>query len=1110
MSTFFNGNIENQSDNINSYFTVDSNGVLQFQAALNVPTSITCDTINANTQNIINTNNENVTGYVHATADVISNYGSNPSYSLNYIGAQMATLATDTTAISILQQKTQYQTSTTGNTTFINQTTFQGTTSTSYINMDPNGIFSSGYPSINCGRGVGGIVYADTLNFTNQTGANITTNKLNVLNNSGSSTITLDPTAVYPLSVNGNSVIQGTLNVNSGGSFAGDLIVGGKIKSGTWFGNATGNAFTFDNASGTTLSTIDQNGNLNINSLTITGTGTSILLNRSDAQIDYQGNASLGQITGTLIRSTNDVISNYGSNNYSLNATASGLGTANSQISILNNQVNTLNNEYITTTSQINTLNNNVSSNTALIGTANSQITILNNNVSSNTALIGTHTSQINTLNNNVSSNTALIGTQTSQISILNSQVSGLTSLNSKIIYVSKSGDDSNNGLSSATPVLTITKAITLASSASQICIYAGTYSESPTCSIGNVTISSINNSSGGEVLINGTLTCSCSSPSSIRVQGLSINTLNSSGSGALYVFNCHINSGLNVSSNGYFEMSNSDSSACALSFTNSNFSNIYNCKVGSTTINNASALVNFSNCLQIIGPLTITSCAGVGINNCSVQSAGTSGNVISATSGYILLNESSVVYSNLNPANISLGSSTTYDIRLSNYNKAGSTISGVLVPQNVYSQNVNINSLAVGAITAGQWGGSNIGIGYGGTGSNLSSSGGVGQVLQQSTTGANITVGTLDANTLGGTQLNSNIVRSSLTQVGALTSGALASGFNVVGVALGGSGVASSTPYAPIAGGTTSTGAHQSLDTGISSVGYVLTSNGSSALPTWQPASGGGLTSVSTLPALAPTITFSTPVITPSTFATLLNPALDTATGGYFQTQASLTNFGTVAEDSGNVSGANSSYTFTTLTGGTTYYFRGRQAGLYSSVSPWSSVISGVYLAYFAASAVFSMGAVANNPITQQSQTNYYGTNGNSWTQAQRLSCVLGTQTSNGLTVNDCIAGQTSSNPICIDIGASRSISKVVLKLPNSSTPGGWGGYNFNGWTLQYWNGSSWSTAYTFTTLPTVGSTSSILSYTFTAASGRYWQINPQGATNTYSVVGLLQLYGS
>ena len=138
MSTFFNGNIENQSDNINSYFTVDSNGVLQFQAALNVPTSITCDTINANTQNIINTNNENVTGYVHATADVISNYGSNPSYSLNYIGAQMATLATDTTAISILQQKTQYQTSTTGNTTFINQTTFQGTTSTSYINMDPN------------------------------------------------------------------------------------------------------------------------------------------------------------------------------------------------------------------------------------------------------------------------------------------------------------------------------------------------------------------------------------------------------------------------------------------------------------------------------------------------------------------------------------------------------------------------------------------------------------------------------------------------------------------------------------------------------------------------------------------------------------------------------------------------------------------------------------------------------------------------------------------------------------------------------------------------------------------------------------------------------------
>ena len=147
---------------------------------------------------------------------------------------------------------------------------------------------------------------------------------------------------------------------------------------------------------------------------------------------------------------------------------------------------------------------------------------------------------------------------------------------------------------------------------------------------------------------------------------------------------------------------------------------------------------------------------------------------------------------------------------------------------------------------------------------------------------------------------------------------------------------------------------------------------------------------------------------------------------------------------------------------------------------------------------------------ITQQSQTNYYGTNGNSWTQAQRLSCILGTQTSNGLTVNDCIAGSTSSNPVCIDIGASRSISKIVLKLPNSSTPGGWSGYNFNGWLLQYWNGSSWSTAYTFTTLPTTGSTSPLLSYTFTSATGRYWQINPQGALNNYSCVGLLQLYGS
>jgi hypothetical protein len=58
--------------------------------------------------------------------------------------------------------------------------------------------------------------------------------------------------------------------------------------------------------------------------------------------------------------------------------------------------------------------------------------------------------------------------------------------------------------------------------------------------------------------------------------------------------------------------------------------------------------------------------------------------------------------------------------------------------------------------------------------------------------------------------------------------------------VANGGTGDQSFTAYAPIIGGTTTTGALQSASTGMSNSGYVLTSTGSSSAPTWQAAAAG------------------------------------------------------------------------------------------------------------------------------------------------------------------------------------------------------------------------------------------------------------------------------
>lgn len=75
------------------------------------------------------------------------------------------------------------------------------------------------------------------------------------------------------------------------------------------------------------------------------------------------------------------------------------------------------------------------------------------------------------------------------------------------------------------------------------------------------------------------------------------------------------------------------------------------------------------------------------------------------------------------------------------------------------------------------------------------------------------------------------------------------------LGVTNGGTGIASATAYALLAGGTTSTGAFQSLAS-VGTSGQVLTSNGAGALPTFQTPAGGGVT----------TISFGSTGLTPST----------------------------------------------------------------------------------------------------------------------------------------------------------------------------------------------------------------------------------------------------
>lgn len=94
-----------------------------------------------------------------------------------------------------------------------------------------------------------------------------------------------------------------------------------------------------------------------------------------------------------------------------------------------------------------------------------------------------------------------------------------------------------------------------------------------------------------------------------------------------------------------------------------------------------------------------------------------------------------------------------------------------------------------------------------------------------------------------GGTTPVIDIDASYLGQASITTLGTIATGvWNGTGITVpyGGTGLASATAYAVLCGGTTSTGAFQSVAS-VGTAGQVLTSNGAGALPTFQSLGGSG-----------------------------------------------------------------------------------------------------------------------------------------------------------------------------------------------------------------------------------------------------------------------------
>ena len=164
--------------------------------------------------------------------------------------------------------------------------------------------------------------------------------------------------------------------------------------------------------------------------------------------------------------------------------------------------------------------------------------------------------------------------------------------------------------------------------------------------------------------------------------------------------------------------------------------------------------------------------------------------------------------------------------VLLSNGTTAGTWDVHGFLPENV-TWGTNALTLGSTVITGGTWNGGTIPTAYGGTGlTTFTAANGA----LYSTSASALAAGTLPV-AAGGTGSTSTTYCN------------LAS--NVTGtlpVANGGTGATTQTAYAVLCGGTTSTGAYQSIAS-VGTSGQVLTSNGAGALPTFQAAAGATIT---------------------------------------------------------------------------------------------------------------------------------------------------------------------------------------------------------------------------------------------------------------------------
>jgi len=264
-------------------------------------------------------------------------------------------------------------------------------------------------------------------------------------------------------------------------------------------------------------------------------------------------------------------------------------------------------------------------------------------------------------------------------VSSTKTQVSNLLSQNNFTYYVSKSGNDSNNGLSPNTPFLTVQHAIDVVTPLNDyytIVIFPGNYTESVSISnfhtnlfalpgdslLPAVWIDNITISNGRKFIFNGILVTNTFTQQNIR-QSL------------IYFNNCYVTNYLNEAAstiygfmyayNSYFQQFNTTPAT-------SSPKKFYNCNIGSITANNSNIYIYNS----FTGNITITT-GTLRIDNTLVST--NISPAISVGSGNLRLNSVKIMYINAPDTNQTINlANCTFRYVNSNFDYFNSTFSNV------------------------------------------------------------------------------------------------------------------------------------------------------------------------------------------------------------------------------------------------------------------------------------------------------------------------------------------------------------------------------------------------------------------------------------------------